>query len=99
MVLGHNKRMSRQPRWPVAAGLIAILGGALALVNLSAVVDGLGGGLAALQALAVEQHLSAAPPMTAFSIRSASISAITSSATADCWPLRIVWSDRNRVEP
>src|SRR6185369_8365093 len=23
MVLGHNKRMSRQPRWPVAAGLIA----------------------------------------------------------------------------
>src|SRR6476646_11128811 len=22
MVLGHNKRMSRQPRWPVAAGLI-----------------------------------------------------------------------------
>ena len=23
MVLGHNERMSRQPRWPVAAGLIA----------------------------------------------------------------------------
>src|ERR1700745_1034964 len=23
MVLGHNKRMSRQPRWPVAAGLCA----------------------------------------------------------------------------
>ena len=39
----------------VAAGLIAIAGGTLALVNLSAVTDAVSAGLAALNALAAEQ--------------------------------------------
>ena len=39
------------------------------------------------------------PPMTAFSILSASINAMTSTATADCWPLRGVSAERKRVVP
>ena len=39
------------------------------------------------------------PPMVAFSILSASISAITSTATAEGWPFRSVCPERNRVEP
>ena len=39
------------------------------------------------------------PPTTAFSIFSASISAMMSTASADCWPLRKVSLDRKRVVP
>jgi len=39
------------------------------------------------------------PARIAFSIPSASIKAMASIASTDCWPLRTVASERNRVEP
>jgi hypothetical protein len=39
------------------------------------------------------------PARVAFPIRSASIKATISSATTDCWPLRNVSPERNRVVP
>jgi len=55
-------RSEQQVDWmfnvAVAAGLIAIAGGTLALVNLSAVVDGFGAGFSVLRALAMEQRVS-----------------------------------------
>jgi hypothetical protein len=52
-------RSEQQVDWffnlAVAVGLIAIAGGTLALVNLSAVTDAISAGLAALNALVVEQ--------------------------------------------
>jgi hypothetical protein len=51
----------------VVAGLIAIAGGTLALINLTAVVDGLSAGLSALQALAVEQRAGGAAQAPALS--------------------------------
>lgn len=39
------------------------------------------------------------PARIAFSIFSASMSAMMSSAITDCWALRNVLSDRNRVVP
>jgi hypothetical protein len=39
------------------------------------------------------------PAIVAFSMRSASIRAMTSAATADCWPLRLVSLDKKRVVP
>lgn len=39
------------------------------------------------------------PPMIAFSILSASINAMMSSATTDCWPLRMLSPERNFVVP
>jgi anti-sigma factor RsiW len=52
-------RSEQQVDWffnlAIAAGLIAIAGGTLALVNLGAVTDGISAGLVALNALAIEQ--------------------------------------------
>src|SRR5687768_11748976 len=53
-----EQQVDRMFNAAVAAGLIAIAGGTLALVNVSAVIDGLGAGLTALQALALEQQAS-----------------------------------------
>jgi hypothetical protein len=51
-----EQQVDRMFNVAVAAGLIAIAGGTLALVNVSAVMDGLGAALSALQALAQEQR-------------------------------------------
>jgi len=50
-----EQQVDRMFNVAVAAGLIAIAGGTLALVNLSAVTDAVSAGLAALNALAAEQ--------------------------------------------
>jgi hypothetical protein len=63
-----EQQVDRMFNVAVAAALIAIVGGTLALVNLTAVVDGLTSGLAALQALALEQRPagSAPPPLSTY---------------------------------
>jgi anti-sigma factor RsiW len=53
-----EQQVDRMFNVAVAAALIVIVGSALALVNVSAVVDGLGAGVSALQALAMEQRTS-----------------------------------------
>ena len=53
-----EQQVDRMFNVAVAAGLIAIAGGTLALVNLSAVVDGFGAGFSVLRALAMEQRVS-----------------------------------------
>jgi hypothetical protein len=55
-----EQQVDRMFNIAIAAALIAIAGGTLALVNLSAVMDGMAAGFAALNALAEEQGGAAA---------------------------------------
>ena len=62
-----EQQVDRMFNLAVAAGFLAIAGGTLALVNLSAVIDGVGAGLSALRVLALEQRGNGLAQAPAFS--------------------------------